>query len=146
MTKQETLKASGACLCRKVTFEVTFPSKFCAHCHCDNCRRAHGAAFVTWVGFASDRFALTSGEERLVRSVTESGATRSFCGGCGSTLLYESPRWDGEVHVARSNIDGKIDRSPSGHCYVDHGAEWWEITDSLPRFGGKTGMEPKKDG
>jgi len=136
-------KVSGSCLCGTVTFEVTLPSKFCSHCHCNNCRRAHGAAFVTWAGFVAERFRLTGGEEQLVRYLTDTDATRSFCGRCGTTLLFESPRWHGEVHVARSNIDGQIDREPTAHCYVDHRADWWEITDNLQQYGGETGMEPK---
>ena len=42
--------ASGACLCRAVGFVATLPSRWVAHCHCSRCRRAHGAAFVTFVG------------------------------------------------------------------------------------------------
>ena len=41
---QEGDRVGGSCLCGAVRFEVTLPSKFCAHCHCGNCRKAHGAA------------------------------------------------------------------------------------------------------
>ena len=67
-----------------------------------------------------------------------------FCRTCGTTLLYEGPRWPDEVHIARAQIDGPIDRSPDAHVYVDSAAEWFEITDALPRHGGTTGMESKK--
>jgi hypothetical protein len=133
----------GGCYCGAVRFEVTLPTRFCAHCHCDNCRGAHGAAFVTWAGYPDAQFRLTAGEDVLRRYETETGATRSFCGRCGTTLLYQSPRWAGEVHVARNNIEGDIDRLPGAHVYVDHGASWFEITDDLPRYGGKTGTEKK---
>jgi hypothetical protein len=39
----------GACLCGAVKIETTLPSLWSAHCHCSSCRRAHGAAFVTYV-------------------------------------------------------------------------------------------------
>jgi hypothetical protein len=135
--------ARGACLCGAVQFEVTMPSKFCAHCHCSNCRRAHGAAFVTWAGFAAGQFEIVAGAEHLTRYRTDTDATRSFCAICGSTLTYEGPRWEGEVHVARANIEGDIDRAPGANVYVDHRASWWEISDGLPRFGGESGVEPK---
>jgi hypothetical protein len=102
---------SGSCLCGAVVFEATLPSRFCAHCHCDNCRRAHGAAFVTWVGFAKEQFRWTAAED-IVRSTTDTAATRSFCGKCGSTLTYEGPRWADEVHVVRANIAGEIAPRP----------------------------------
>lgn len=120
------------------------PSRFCAHCHCQNCRRAHGAAFVTWAGFPSEQVRVTAGEEELGRYRTETDATRSFCKRCGTTLFFESPRWAGEIHVALAHFEEPIDRAPSGHVYVDHKAEWWEIQDDLPRFGGPTGVEPVK--
>jgi hypothetical protein len=126
-----------------VVFEVRLPSRFCAHCHCSTCRRAHGAAFVTWVGFESEQVRIVAGGDILRRYLTETGATRSFCSRCGSTLFFESPRWAGETHVARANIEGEIDRDPSGHFYVDHRASWWTIDDSLPQHGGESGEEPK---
>jgi hypothetical protein len=126
-----------------VQIEVTLPSIECTHCHCSNCRRAHGAAFVTFVGFPTDQFRVSSGDDRRVRYLTETGATRSFCSVCGSTLTYESPRWPGEVHVALANLEWPIDKSPGDHIYVDHKAPWWEIHDSLPQRGGETGLEPR---
>jgi hypothetical protein len=134
----------GGCYCGRVRFEVTLPSRFCSHCHCDNCRRAHGAAFVTWAGIRREQFRIAAGEESLVRYRTETGATRSFCRHCGSTLLYEGPRWPGEIHVALSNIDAPIDRLPAEHVYVDHKAAWFEISDSLPQFGGTSGTGPRE--
>ena len=56
-------KREGGCLCGAVRFEITLPSKWCAHCHCSMCRRAHGAGVVTWFGVPEDRFRITAGEE-----------------------------------------------------------------------------------
>jgi hypothetical protein len=134
---------AGSCLCGTLKFEIRLPSEFCAHCHCSNCRRAHGATFVTWVGFQKKQVKVTSGLDCLHRYLTDTGAVRSFCGQCGSTVFYEGPRWPGELHVARANIRGEIDRAPTGHYYVDHRASWWTITDALPQYGGETGVEKK---
>ncbi len=134
---------SGSCLCGAVVFEADLPSRFCAHCHCNNCRRAHGAAFVTWVGFQNEQFRFTKGKSDLTRSLTDTDATRGFCARCGTTLTYESGRWAGEVHVVLANIDGEIDRAPGAHVYVDHKAAWWSIADDLPQFGGTTGIEAR---
>jgi len=136
-------QVEGSCLCGAVRFAVSLPSRFCAHCHCPNCRRAHGAAFVTWAGFREEQVRLLAGESLLIRHLTESDATRSFCRQCGSTLFYEGPRWAGEIHVALANLEGPIDREPSAHVYVDDRAAWWHISDALPQYGGESGMEPK---
>ena len=98
---------------------------------------------MTFAGFKREQVEIT-GVEALARFETETGSIRSFCSRCGSTLFCEGPRWPGEIHVALSNLSGPIDSEPSVHVYVDHRAEWWEITDSLPQRGGKSGVEPKE--
>lgn len=140
---EEEKTVAGSCLCRAVRFAVRLPSRFCAHCHCPDCRRAHGAAFVTWAGFREEQVRILAGKDFLTRHLTDTGATRSFCKRCGSTLFYEGPRWPGEVHVALANLEAPIDRAPSAHVYVDDRAAWWHITDALPQYGGESGMEAK---
>jgi hypothetical protein len=135
-------EVAGGCLCGNVRYLVTLPARFCAHCHCGNCRRAHGAAFVTYAGFREHQVRI-DGTESLRRFVTDSGSIRSFCRQCGSTLFYEGPRWPGEIHVVVANIEGDIEKRPAAHVFVDHGADWWQINDDLPQFGGETGTEPK---
>ena len=141
----DTAKASeaarGRCACGAVRFRLRFPTRFVSHCHCENCRRAHGAAFVTWAGVPDEQFELEDPERLLTRWCTDTEATRSFCGDCGTTLLYEGPRWAGEVHIARANFDGAVDRDPGAHVYVDHAADWAGPLGDLPRFGGTTGTE-----
>ena len=132
---------TGRCLCGAVRFEVELPSKWCAHCHCSMCRRAHGAGFVTWVGFARERVRVTAGEA-LGRYQSSAPAMRSFCTRCGSPLLFESERWADEVHVALAALDGPIDRAPAGHVFYSDRVDWIHLGDDLPRRGGATGTEP----
>ncbi len=124
---------SGACLCGAVSFEIEAPSLWVAHCHCSQCRRAHGAAFVTWVGAAAERFRLTAGEELLSWHASSADSRRGFCRRCGSTMLFQSERWPLEMHVVRANIDGEIDRDPQAHVYSDTAVDWVHLGDSLPR-------------
>ena len=50
-------------MCGRVGFVARFPSRFVAHCHCESCRRAHSAAFVTWVGLHVDAGVVSRGGE-----------------------------------------------------------------------------------
>jgi len=81
--------------------------------------------------------------QALTHYTTDTDAVRSFCKQCGSTLFYSGPRWPDEWHVALANVEGKLDREPGAHVYVDHKAAWWTIEDALPRLGGESGVEPK---
>jgi hypothetical protein len=132
----------GACLCGAVTLEVTPPTAFCAHCHCTLCRLAHGAGYVTWFGVAKERFRILSGEKDLVHYRSSPHGIRSFCGTCGSSLFCELDTHPGLIDVVLANLSGPIDREPQGHFYFSDKAEWVEVEDGLPRFGGDSGMEP----
>lgn len=39
---------SGSCLCGAVSYEIDAPIESASHCHCSQCRKAHGAAFATY--------------------------------------------------------------------------------------------------
>lgn len=126
----------GGCLCGAVRFELELPSKWCAHCHCSMCRRAHGAGYVTWAGFASDHFRLMRGDQPLKWYESSPGARRGFCSSCGSTMLFESARWAGETHVALGCVDGPIDRPPQAHAFYDTHVDWLPIDESLKIYRG----------
>jgi len=139
MTQGETY--TGGCLCGAVRFAVTPPTKWCAHCHCSLCRRAHGAAFVTWFGAANERFRFLAGEDELVWFASTPEARRGFCRRCGSTLFFTSVRWPGETHVALAHMDGPIDREPAAHVFYDTHVPWVELGDDLRKLGGPSGTE-----
>jgi hypothetical protein len=133
---------TGGCLCGAVRFEVRPPTKWCAHCHCSLCRRAHGTAFVTWFGVERQQFGLVSGDEHLSWYQSTPDARRGFCNRCGSTLFFESQRWSDETHIALAHMDCPIDRAPKAHVFYDSHVEWAAPGDDLPRLGGATGTEP----
>lgn len=136
----------GSCLCGAVRFEVGLPTAWCAHCHCTMCRRAHGAAYVTWFGAARERFKITSGETSLVRFQSSEHGVRSFCGRCGSTLFCELEEHPGVIDVVLANMSEALDRRPQMHVWFSDRAEWTNVgCDGLPRLGGATGMEPLGD-
>lgn len=125
----------GSCLCGAVTFSLAWPSKWVAHCHCSMCRRAHGAAFVTWVGVESGQFSLEDPDGLLRWYTSSPGAERGFCSRCGSSMLFRSERWPGEMHVAVANLDEGADRAPMAHVFWDTHVDWADVDsrDGLPR-------------
>jgi hypothetical protein len=135
-------RVAGRCLCGAVEFDIELPALFCGHCHCSMCRRAHGAGYVTWTAVPYERFRFRAGEDRLVRHRSSEHGTRTFCGTCGSTLFCESTNHPDWIDIVIANLDGDIGLAPQAHFYFDDRAAWVRVDDGLPRFGGKTGMEP----
>ena len=127
---------AGSCLCGAVSFAVTPPTLFFSHCHCRWCREAHGAAFVSWVGAAEERFRYLPGSTQPAWYQSTPQSRRGFCPTCGATLFFASTLCPGEIHVARPAIQGNIDRAPQGHLFWDQRVAWIEVGDSLPRYRG----------
>lgn len=128
-------QASARCLCGAVRIDAELPVKWMAHCHCTMCRRAHGAAFVTWAGFDDASCRIVDPDARLRWFQSSPGAERGFCSNCGSTLLFRSRRWAGELHVALANFDGPVDDRPQAHVFWDSHVDWVALDagDGLPR-------------
>lgn len=119
----------GGCLCRTVRYGITGGFKVMGNCHCSICRRANGAAFVTWGIIDPDQFRWTAGEEFVRRYDSSPGRQRCFCRKCGSPLVCTQEGAVGEVVVG--SVDGDPGMRASDHIFVDSKAPWHEITDDL---------------
>ena len=118
--------AVARCHCGGVEMVATFPSRFCAHCYCESCRRTHAAGVVTWIGFRSEQVKLARGRE-LVRDYESSpGTLRKFCGRCGTRLAFESSRegWSGEMHLPLALFVTPVDRMPTVSVFAEERPAW----------------------
>ncbi len=125
---------AGGCLCGAVRFAATGPTLFCAHCHCHWCRRAHGAAFVTWFGVGDTAFRVTAGEGDLRWYASSEKSERGFCTTCGTTMFFRSSLAPAEMHVALACADGPIDRAPGCHVFYEAHASWIDAMGDLPKY------------
>jgi len=124
----------GGCLCGAVRFSAEPPLLFCAHCHCHWCRRAHGAAFVTWLGVRAPGFAVTAGADTLRVYASSAQSERMFCARCGTTMLFRSTVAPGEMHIALACVDGPAPSEPTAHVFYDAHVPWVVLGDELPKL------------
>ena len=123
---------AGQCLCGALRFVAAGPSLFCGHCHCRFCRQAHGAAFVTWVGFPQASVYITAGADALHWYESSKQSRRGSCARCGTMIFFESTIAPGETHIARACIPCAIDRQPEFHTFFDQKVDWVTVDDGLP--------------
>jgi len=97
------------------------------------CQKAHGAAFVTWVGVEESQVSIYDQDDFLNWYPSSEEAKRGFCSQCGSCLFFRSHKWPKEIHIARANFTGEIDRKPQVHVYYNTHVEWCVVNDNLPR-------------
>ena len=112
----------GGCQCGAVRVEVAGTPNFVANCHCGECRKATGAAFSTWVGFANDKVRWLSGKPAQFSS--SPGVRRYYCPDCGTPLAYQGSKWPGETHLLIGVFDEPKAFTPRGDAFVDEALPW----------------------
>ena len=116
---------TGQCLCGNVGFEIDVPARWAWHDHSASSRRAHGAAYATYVGSWRKRFRVTRGDEHIARFEDEKAkATRSFCKRCGTPLTYERVRSPHMVNIPRALFSDRTGRQPLYHVAIEELQEW----------------------
>ena len=100
------------------------------------CRKAHGAGYVTWVGFEAEQVSFGQDDDQLSWYESSPGAQRGFCRQCGSSLFFRSDRWAGELHIAMACINDPIDRAPDANVFFDKHVDWMPIDNTLKQIDG----------
>jgi hypothetical protein len=122
----------GSCLCGRFAFEVDGDFGFMSHCHCGYCRKAHGAAFATYVGAPASAFRWLRGQGEQAFYESSPGAKRPFCPDCGSKV--PGPASGDQVFFPAGLLDGDPRVRPMSHMFAGSKAPWFEIQDGLPAF------------
>ncbi len=143
--------AQGQCLCGSVAFTAQQPSLWVVHCHCTRCQRAHGAAFVTWVGFLQQQVQIHDSKQQLkwfrtttphtqnsaqnntqTETQTETHISeRGFCAQCGSPMFFKSTACANEIHIARALFTTPLTAQPDAHVHYDTQVDWVHIAERL---------------
>jgi len=123
----------GGCLCGAVRYRIDSDLERVSHCHCSMCRRASGAAMVTWATVPEATFATVKGELRWFQSSDH--GRRAFCAQCGTPILFATtrdPRW---LDVTVGSLDAPELVTPKRHVYEPDRLRWLVMPDNLPRHG-----------
>ena len=117
--------AQGQCLCGNICFEIDVPARWAWHDHSAGSRRAHGAAYATYVGSWRKRFRVTKREASITHFEDKPTKTvRGFCSRCGTPLTYERARSPHMVNIPRALFSGRTGRQPLYHIAIEELQEW----------------------
>jgi hypothetical protein len=131
----------GQCLCGAVEIEIGVPARWAWHDHTQASRRAHGAAYATYVGSYKSRFRITKGEGSISRYVDKAtGRVRSFCKRCGTPLTYERAHSPTMVNIPRALFHGRTGREPLYHIGIEELQEWTYLGERLVPLKGFPGV------
>jgi len=133
---------NGSCLCRAVRYRIAGPVSTATHCHCSQCRKAHGAAFATYGHVRYADFELVSGREAIARYQASPHALRTFCRHCGSNLQWCPTASDDHFALALGTLDDDPGIRPDRHIFVASKAPWYVIEDHLSQFAEYPAADP----
>lgn len=133
-------RTRGQCLCGAVEIEIDVPVRWAWHDHNAASRRAHGAAYATYVGAWRSKCRIVKGEESITRFKEErTGYGRSFCKACGTPLMYE--RTDPNmVNIPRALFNERTGREPRYHIAIEQMQEWAYAGEPLAPLKGFPGV------
>ena len=124
----------GGCACGAVRYRLTSEPLFTHCCHCLNCQRQTGSAFVINVLIETDRVELLAGEPQRVDVPRERGTQKVWrCPACQVALFsqYTSPR----VRFVRAGtLDDPGAVAPDVHIFTRSKLPWVVLPPEVPAF------------
>ena len=132
------MEGTGRCLCGQIRYRFGAVA-WCAHCHCDSCRRATSSPMTSFFGVPRDKFTLLSGKPALFQS--SPGVDRWFCPDCGSPIAYDAEADQANIHLYVASADRPADFTPQKHVFVGKKLPWLTLDDHLPQFAGSSTPE-----
>jgi hypothetical protein len=122
---------TGGCYCGHMRFSATSDPIHRANCHCENCRRAVGAQAVAWITVKRSAFQFEKGTP--ARYQTETGAWRTFCARCGTSLIYEHSDRPDELDITTGSLDHPEAFSPTRDVFPEEKLSWVDLVSKAQR-------------
>jgi len=123
----------GGCACGEVRYRLTSKPLFTHCCHCLNCQRQTGSAFVINLLIESDRVELLGREPHAVDVPRDDGSTQRIyrCPTCQVAVYSEYGR--PEVRFIRAGtLDEPGDVTPDVHIFTKSKVGWVTLPESEP--------------
>ena len=123
---------TGSCLCNAVHFAIEGDVDRMSHCHCSMCRKAHGAAFATYVSTTDTALKFVAGENQVAHYESSPDSNRAFCRGCGSVMPCSLN--EGRISLAAGTLNEDLGDRGQPHIFVREKIPWLDIDAKLPQF------------
>lgn len=129
-------KLEGGCGCGAIRYRLGSPPMFVHCCHCRDCQRQTGSAFVINALIETDRIERLAGEPKPVRLPTDSGRPHdvSRCPTCGTAVWSEYAGLKALRFVRVGTLDDPSALSPDVHIYIRSKLPWVALPEGVPAF------------
>ena len=127
----------GGCACGAVRYRLASEPMFTHCCHCLNCQRQTGSAFVINLLIEADRVELLAGAPEPVDVPRDDGSTQRIfrCPTC-QAAVYSNYGYAKVLFVRGGTLDDPSSIEPDVHIYTSSKLPWIALPDSAPAFEG----------
>ena len=130
----------GGCSCGEVRYRLSSDPLFVHCCHCLNCQRQTGSAFVINILIETDRIELLAGEPQPI-DVPRSSGTQRICPTCQIAVYSRYTRATTRF-VRAGTLDDPSAVEPDVHIYTRSKLPWVTLPEGVPAF--RTYYDPEK--
>ena len=126
----------GGCACGNVGFRVASKPMFVHCCHCRDCQRQTGSAFVLNAIIETGRIVMLSGEPGPVSVPTDSGRPHDIyrCPRC-QVALWSTYGGVTTIRFVRvGTLDDPAALPPDVHIYTRSKLPWVTLPEGVPKF------------
>ena len=126
----------GGCACGKVRYRLTAPPLIVHCCHCRDCQRQTGSAFVLNALIETDRIAVLFGAPEPVQIPTDSGRPHEIfrCPKCQTAVWSDYGRRRVLRFVRVGTLDDPSALAPDVHIYARSKLPWIRLPEGVPAF------------
>ena len=127
---------TGGCLCGAVRYESEGDPVFSLQCHCRDCQRSSGTAYVAAMRVPAAGFRITKGLPRRYVGQSDAGneVARFFCGDCGSPLYIQVASRPDIVGLRVGTLDDPGEFRAEADIFVKSAQKWDHLNPSLPKY------------
>ncbi len=129
-------KLEGGCACGAVRYRLTSAPMFVHCCHCRDCQRQTGSAFVLNALIEADRVELKSGQVEGTAVPTDSGRPHVIhrCPSCKVAVWSNYGGVEKLRFVRIGTLDEPSALTPDVHIYVRSKLPWITLPEGVPAF------------
>jgi hypothetical protein len=129
------VQREGGCSCGAVRYRLSSDPLFTHCCHCLNCQRQTGSAFVINLLIEADRVELTAGDPQPVDVPRDDGSTQRIfrCPSCQVAVFSEYGRPE-IAFVRGGTLDDPSSVEPDVHIYTRSKLPWIALPEWVPAF------------
>ena len=128
---------AGGCACGAIRYRVTEKPLIVHACHCLNCQKLTGSAFVINLWIERERVAIAGAEPKFYRLTAGSGQAHDvyYCEHCGTRLWSRFEAVPGETILLRAGtLDDPAAVTPDVHIYTRSKLPWVRLPEGARAF------------